>query len=136
PRRFEEEDSRFFYGREQESRDLLAFVVSEPLVLFYAQSGAGKSSLINTSLIPGLRKENFDVLPVGRVGSNLPEGIDDVRNIYTFNLLSNLEPDEDPNKFTRTVLADYLEETGGGNGKRPYRVLIIDQFEEVVTHHP
>ena len=136
PRRFEEQDARFFYGREQESRDLLAFVVSEPLVLFYAQSGAGKSSLIHTSLIPGLRQDNFHVLPVGRVGGNLPKGVTEVRNIFTFNLLSNLEPEADPAKFTKTMLTDYLAQPGGDNVKRPYRVLIIDQFEEIVTHHP
>ena len=136
PRRFEEQDAPFFYGREKESRDLLAFVVSEPPVLFYAQSGAGKSSLINTSLVPGLRDDNFEVLPVGRVGGNLPEGISEVRNIYTFNLLSNLEPEADPNRFTKTMLTDYLSKRTGSNGQRSYRVLIIDQFEEVVTHHP
>lgn len=135
PRTFEEKDKSFFYGREREARDLLAFVISEPLVLFYAQSGAGKSSLINTRLIPGLRAEGFKVLPVGRVGGNLPEGIAEVRNIFTFNLLSNLEHDADPARFTRTLLTDYLSQTEGQGGQ-PHRVLIIDQFEEIVTHHP
>ena len=66
PRTFARADSGMFFGREQEARDLLARVISERLLLFYAQSGAGKSSLINTRLAPGLEDEGFAVLPVAR----------------------------------------------------------------------
>ncbi len=133
PRPFEEKD-RYFFGREREARDLLAFVISEPLVLFYAQSGAGKSSIVNTSLIPGLRKEEFTVLPIGRVGGELPDNIGSVRNIYTFNLLSNLEQEADPSGFTQLLLTDYLAQLGEKNGRKP-TILIIDQFEEIITTH-
>jgi hypothetical protein len=78
PRTFEEGDANIFFGREREARDLLSLVISEPLVLFYAQSGAGKSSVINTRLIPGLREEGFMVLPVARVGGEIPEGVSEV----------------------------------------------------------
>jgi putative ribosome biogenesis GTPase RsgA len=54
PRTFTREQRHLYFGREREARDLLACVLSERLVLFYAQSGAGKSSLINTQLVPGL----------------------------------------------------------------------------------
>jgi ribosome biogenesis GTPase len=53
PRTFSRAQSHLFFGREAEARDLLARVISERLLLFYAQSGAGKSSLIN-ALQPGL----------------------------------------------------------------------------------
>lgn len=134
PGPFEEEDGRFFYGREREARDLIAFVISEPLILFYAQSGAGKSSLINTRLIPGLRDHDFSVLPVGRVGGGLPDGIGHVRNIFTFNLLSTLEEEADPSQYTHTMLTQYLQQKA--NGHKQHRVLVIDQFEEIVTNHP
>ncbi|MCB2056719.1 MAG: hypothetical protein KDE30_02215, partial [Novosphingobium sp.] len=45
-----------YFGREREARDLLSLVIAERLTLFYAQSGAGKSSLLNTRLIPALRE--------------------------------------------------------------------------------
>lgn len=135
PRTFEEKDAPFFYGREREARDLFAFVISEPLVLFYAQSGAGKSSLINTSLIPNLRQEGFHALPVGRVGGNLPDAISDVRNIFTFNLLSNLDKEADPAQYTQSMLTDYLTKTHQNKNGAP-RVLIVDQFEEILTSHP
>ena len=47
PRTFQEKEADRFFGREREARELVALVVSERLTLFYAQSGAGKSSLIN-----------------------------------------------------------------------------------------
>ena len=52
PRTFSEKEAHLFFGREREARDLLALVLSERLVLFYARSGAGKSSLLYTRLIP------------------------------------------------------------------------------------
>ena len=72
PRTFQEEEADRFFGREREARELLALVVSERLTLFYAQSGAGKSSLLNARVIPRLRdQEGFTVLPVGRVSGVL-----------------------------------------------------------------
>ena len=69
PRTFGYEQRHLFFGREHEARDLLARVLSERLLLFYAQSGAGKSSLLYTRLIPQLQEEKgFVVLPVGRGG--------------------------------------------------------------------
>ena len=65
PRTFTYEDRERFFGRESEAAALLARVISQRLLLFYAQSGAGKSSLINTRLVPKLREAGFAVLPVG-----------------------------------------------------------------------
>ncbi len=43
PRFFTLADRKYFFGREREACDLLARVIAERLVLFYAQSGAGKA---------------------------------------------------------------------------------------------
>ena len=76
PRTFTAADRKRFFGRETEAAGLLARVVSERLLLFYAQSGAGKSSLLRTRLIPQLQEERgFVVLPVGRVSGELPAGV-------------------------------------------------------------
>ena len=74
PRPFDEEDATRgrYHGREHEARDLLALVSRERLVLFYSQSGAGKSSLLRASLLPGLRQLGFDVLPIARVSGARP----------------------------------------------------------------
>lgn len=140
PRTFEEDHKEFFFGRDNEARQLLSMVISERLVLFYSQSGAGKSSLINTRLRPGLYEEGFTVLPTARVGGALPEGVSDVDNIFMFNLIASLNPtDDDPGHFTQTTLHHYLQSlkdatpTTDEYGQEKAWVLIIDQFEEIVT---
>jgi WD40 repeat protein len=146
PRTFEEKEGHLFFGREREARDLLWLVMSEPMTLFYAPSGAGKSSLINTRLVPGLRREGFEVLPIGRVSGELPEDTSEVKNIFVFNLLLSLaESHKAIEKLTHTSLNEYLAQTRPSEPEqsidrldddaRPSRVLIIDQFEEIFTVH-
>ncbi|MBP7960950.1 MAG: hypothetical protein KBG20_01440 [Caldilineaceae bacterium] len=163
PRTFTYADRNRYFGRENEAQALLARVISQRLVLFYAQSGAGKSSLINTRLVPDLRDAGFGVLPVGRVGGDLPDGVSKVGNIYLFNLLLNLDASEEIQpEFANLTLTNFLgglvsddgkswtydpalaeshQHDAAGDGEdngeyenAPY-VLIIDQFEEIVTTH-
>jgi hypothetical protein len=166
PRTFTEPDGKYYFGREQEARDLTARIVSERLLLFYAQSGAGKSSLINTRVIPRLRdEEGFIVLPVGRVSGELPPGVGGVENIYAFNLMNSLDQSSgDPGRLAGVRLTDFLarlarETAVDEEGKRvtrwvykpdleidrggaagyvpgPRFALVIDQFEEIITSNP
>ena len=162
PRTFQREQAHLFFGRDQEARDLLARVVSERLLLFYAQSGAGKSSLINTQLIPALEKEGFAVLPVGRVSGELPAGVSQVDNIFLFNLMFSLDQGGgDAARLVRLSLSEFLARLASEDGEhwkydesisletgpdpvagsvvepaaaQPF-VLIVDQFEELITTH-
>lgn len=146
PRPFQSNDSRRFFGREREARDLLSLVVSERLVLFYAQSGAGKSSLINARLVPGLKKRGFAVLPVGRVSGR--SETKQAENIFVFNLLTGLDEGKiDSQRLARMTLPEYLSELTfeGTNdaevdaslapGDIQPLALIIDQSEEIFTNH-
>ena len=156
PRSFTREERDFFFGRDREARDLLSLVLSRRLVLFYAQSGAGKTSLINTSLIPGLEENGRAVLPVGRVGGELPVDTTEADNIFTFSLMSQLDQDgTDPALLARLELSAFLRDLVSADGHTyryeppgdneqpqespedgPIYVLIIDQFEEILTAHP
>lgn len=159
PRTFTQEEGHLFFGRDVEARELMSLIISERLVLFYAQSGAGKSSLINARLIPQLRESGYAVLPVGRVSGALPAGIDEVENIYVFNLLLSLdESDGDPQRFVQMKLTDFLKNLTSLDGRHYYYdetlrddqllmadneefeqlpyILIIDQFEELITTYP
>ena len=71
-----------------DSADSFEPTSANPVVL-YAQSGAGKTSLLNAGLAPLLTEEGFEILPVARVRGFEPEGIDlsDIANIYVFNTL-------------------------------------------------
>ena len=139
PRTFREEEAEFFFGREQESRDLLSLVLAERLVLFYAQSGAGKSSLINTKLRPELVQEGYTLFPAARLNGNLPGGIPEVSNIFIFNLIVGL--DQNRHALVDLVdltLSEYLtlrrsELTGDDAASDAPQLLVIDQFEEIFT---
>lgn len=148
PRPFEEADAQAgrYYGREREARDLLALVARERLVLFYAQSGAGKSSLLRASLIPGLRDLGFDVLPIGRVTSAAPVAAEPgVANVFVYDLIRSLneglpERDRTPaGALMKTTLAEFLGGTAADDPDAASRlaptVLLVDQFEEIVTGH-
>jgi WD40 repeat protein len=152
PRTFKTAEAHLFFGREREAQDLLALVVSEQLLLFYAQSGAGKSSIINTRLIPALQERKFEVLPIGRVGGEVPPD-SEVDNVFVYNLITSLDQSgQNPERFARMELADFLPDLVSRDGNRYQyddsavepgadeteykiwpRVLIIDQFEEILT---
>jgi hypothetical protein len=170
PRTFEEAEADRFFGREREARELVALVVNERLTLFYAQSGAGKSSLINARLIPQLRDvESFAVLPVGRVSGVVPDGVDPttIDNIFVYHLILGLsqklaeraaqsadDTAAGPPDLQHTSLARFLSGESGPDpvtetdhtGANPPaaqstedlmpHVLIIDQFEELLTTYP
>jgi WD40 repeat protein len=153
PRTFRKEEGHLFFGRDREARDLTALVVSEKIVLFYAQSGAGKSSLINTRLIPDLEEKLFEVLPVARVSGDAPQG-GEVENIYVYNLIrSLLRRETDPRMLSGLTLPQFLAKLNEDENGYFYdpnlaipiraslemtpwpRALIIDQFEEVFSTH-
>ena len=159
PRTFAYADRKRYFGREREARDLLALVGSQRLVLFYAPSGAGKSSLINTRLAPQLQEKGLFVLPVARVTGELPAGVDNVENIFLFNLMLSLDQGHDgkggdPGPLKDLSLNRFLTGLTSEEGQSWYfdpsvasgeadraeytvanTVLIIDQFEEIITTH-
>ena len=149
PRPYERGDRHNFYGRNREARDLLSLILSERVVLFYAQSGAGKTSLLNAQIIPALEKEGFNVLPVARVGGDLPPWINpqSVGNIFVYSAFLGLAERPTPKRRERVTLAatltdhtllSYLREHLPVEEPSPdYKppILILDQFEEILTTH-
>jgi WD40 repeat protein len=129
PLAFEEKDAAWFFGRDADAQTLTALTVSERLVLFCAQSGAGKTSLINARLIPELSDLEFNVLPVARVSGELPSRATP-HNVYAYCTLKTLAKTRRP----EDTLDGFLRTSRDGDS-RP-RVLILDQFEEILSAHP
>ena len=122
PRPFEQIESKYFFGRDEETKILSGLVVSHQLSLFYAQSGAGKSSLLRAGLLPRLTRktrvgadenaylyQTMHVLPIVTVGRGVPPStVGGIKNVYAFSALLTLFPDADPNKLGGQTLVEAL----------------------------
>jgi WD40 repeat protein len=143
------------YGRDREADQLLDTLIAERVVLLHSPSGAGKTSLIQAALLGLLRQQNFRVLPTVRVGLPLPAGLPAPAgpppNRYLLSALLSLEegfPAEQRLPLAELAaqaalakpgpagpprgLAAYLKQRWGGPQPEA-RVLVFDQFEEVLT---
>lgn len=152
PLPYTEEHRDYFFGRDREAEGLVAQVAVNRLCLFYAPSGAGKSSLLHARLVPTLRTTGrFIVLPVTRVGAGGDQRpVGDETNIYVHNLLSwlgrdqnsatgnNSQPESDAIQTTlATALARHLTHGPEISERNEHaHLLIIDQFEEILTTYP
>lgn len=142
PQPFEQEDKDRFFGREREANELLSLVIANRMSLLYAQSGAGKTSLLNAKLYPMLWEREFDVLPVARVRGLIPNDIppSEVPNPFAFNtLISWADDDTDVYSLSNLTLAEYLRKRPRPNdssGLPAPRIIIFDQFEELFTAYP
>lgn len=142
PRPFGRDEKDLFFGRDREARDLCSLVVAHPIVLLYAASGAGKSSLLNAGLIPLLEARGYEVLPPARVSGRIPRAIktSEVNNVYVFNVLSSWAgPSVDPRDLVKADIASFLAglpDRTDAAGERVLRVVLLDQFEELFTFAP
>jgi hypothetical protein len=139
------------YGRDREARKLVDLLLAERIVLLHSPSGAGKTSLIQAALVPALAKARFEVLPLVRVNARppaAPEPPEERTNRYVYSTILSLEAAgsgqaRDPVRFARLPLplVAYLKarartaQPSPREGARP-RLLIFDQFEEVLTADP
>src|SRR5207247_4085411 len=107
-----------------------------------AQSGAGKTSLLNAQIIPLLEKRGSEVYGAVRVGGELPKGVTlaNVDNVYTYNALMTLEAQtHDPGHLQGLTLQRYLKARPRPEltpGIAPLRVVVFDQFEEIFSSFP
>jgi hypothetical protein len=109
PRPFTEADAKIFFGRESELAALTAEVLSTQIVLLYASSGSGKSSLINAGLVPVMRGEDFKVSQV-RV-----------------NTLASSDEQPPVDLLSKAIRNSALQ------GSTQPSLLVLDQFEEIMV---
>jgi hypothetical protein len=137
PTPFEESDSDRFFGRQREIEELLSLIIAHRAVLVYAQSGAGKTSLLRAGVIPVLKHRSFNVLPPARVEGLIPMGItpDQIKNIFAFHALRAWTETRDT--LVRCELAAFLKTVvpsiSSDDELPPPTVIILDQFEEFFT---
>jgi WD40 repeat protein len=127
------------YGRDRETDELIRLLTVDRIVLLYATSGAGKTSLVQAKLTKRLEDEGFHVLPVARL-SNWPlkECLSEQANRYVCSLLYDWEsghPQDEPAlaDFSGIELHSYLSQRSWLRMESKPKVIIIDQFEEILT---
>jgi GH24 family phage-related lysozyme (muramidase) len=139
PRPFERADRPLFFGRDRETQELLSLVVAHRVVLLYASSGAGKTSLVNAGLLPLLEEEEgFQTFAPARVaGAEAPPS---GANPFVHNVIANWRRDVGGEDSTPDAsLAGFLrtqEHPVDAEGIAAARVVVFDQFEEVFTLYP
>jgi len=141
PRPFKREDRELFFGRDLETKKVANLVSTHPAVLLYAQSGAGKSSLLNAGVVPALQEDSVQVLPITRVYGLDPENLPtELRNIYMLNALYGWAGDDyEITELASMSLDDYLSTIYRPRDSFDVpvrRVVIFDQFEELFKHYP
>lgn len=155
---YTEEDVKIFKGRNIEAKALEYIVIHNDFSVCYAESGEGKTSLINAGLIPMLRKEKM--FPVHIIFNDNDFNIDNPSADYFDNIVFakisdtiSLTRIANPNNRENTTgkLWKYkdLEWTSTNTSKtlgerlrtefitdgeeKLFPILIFDQFEEVFT---
>ena len=142
PRPFGRDDASIFFGRDREASELMSLIIAHPVVLIYAQSGAGKTSLLSAKVIPLLEARRSEVFGSARVSGDLPQGLrsGDVKNIYVFNALLSLQKDlPDPACLSQETLPHFFgsrTRAAAADGVASRRIIIFDQFEEIFTTTP
>lgn len=127
---YSEEDAPFFFGREKETRLIIANLFASSLTLLYGASGVGKSSVLRAGVAYNLR-ERDDVLvvafnswqsePVAKLKAEVTEAA----------LRAGAEPINAPASAT---LAEFLAAYADGLDRR--LMIVLDQFEEYFLYHP
>lgn len=140
PQPFQRTDWKRFFGREESTDELFSLVLASRVVILYAQSGVGKSSIVNAGLCPLLERNGFNVLPIARVQGGLPAGKTALQlgNPYVYFTVASWSeqvPDAAAEGALNATLARLPRETDR-YGDPVYRLLIFDQFEELFTSFP
>lgn len=143
PRPFEKEDSDRFFGRTRETEELLSLIIAHRAVLVYAQSGAGKSSLLRAGVIKRLEEQQYQVLRSARVHGLLPNDVppESVQNIFVYHALqywtAKLPSDQSIKDHAKTTFSEFLKPLvatpAAEDDSSPPLILIFDQFEEFFT---
>ena len=155
---YTEEDVKIFEGRSKETKSLEYLVIHNDFSVCYAESGEGKTSLINAGLIPMLRKEKMFPIHIffndndfnienpsvnyfdNIVFTKISEKISQAKIPYSNNRRTTQKQSveyknlEWTNTNTSKTLGERLRTESITNGEEKlFPILIFDQFEEVFT---
>ncbi|AFZ11646.1 WD40 repeat-containing protein [Crinalium epipsammum PCC 9333] len=134
---FDEAHQELFFGRQRVINELYAHLSKRekpPLTVVLGASGTGKSSLVKAGLLPRLREKQWQIIEPSRPGKSpfaaLAKAVLHATNasarddLNCINMLSE-KLQQAPQTFTEMVSL--------GNNSEQKLILVIDQFEELIT---
>jgi len=136
---FREIDAPYFFGRELFTERLTDTLDEKLMAAVIGPSGSGKSSVVFAGLLPRLRQRDKWTVIEMRPGSRPFVSLANACMEY-------LEPDFSVTRRMVEVkrlaeslrsgeldVEDIIARISSGNGKKSYRLLVVDQFEELYT---
>jgi hypothetical protein len=133
-RAFEEDEQFLFFGRNEDIRRLYAQVLANSIVVLFAKSGIGKSSLLSAGLVPLLDYDRFQTVKVRYQNTatnpteTLKKALEDFLDEKTLKAQTGFSAADAPLwEYIRACRFERYEETA-------VPVLVFDQFEEFFEH--
>jgi WD40 repeat protein len=135
---YEEEDARFFFGRERDREIIRANLAARRLTLLYGESGVGKSSVLRAGVVHELRERALQNIAEGRPPQFVPVVFSSWRDDPVSSLVAAVrravaelvgETDGSPASRLEDGLAGLAARAGGE------LLLVLDQFEEYFLYH-
>lgn len=150
-RPFSKEEANIFFGRANEAKKLYNLIMLDKVVVLFAKSGRGKSSLINAVLTPLFEGNNDSYIPVevrlGNVQGDQSTPLEKLMmklkdavplpddNFLIDKLIDDSASANQENKYQyHYQLWPYLKKLQISQHKKV--LLIFDQFEEFFRHSP
>ena len=135
---FTEDQSAYFFGRDEEVRELLRRVERKALTVLFGQSGLGKSSLLQAGLFPRLRLAGFCPVYVRLDhGPEAPPLNEQIKSLV-FQITAAVGTwTRNGSTVTGETLWEFFhhrdDHLHDADGKLITPVLVFDQFEELFT---
>ena len=126
PYPFEEAQANLFFGREREAKELFYMIAAERLVVLFAKSGIGKTSLLQAGVTPKLRQANIDPITI-RFNDTSKSPLQIFKDTFCEKTNQNVDNQD----ITLWELLKNTKLTQHDEAQTP--LLVLDQFEELFT---
>lgn len=127
-------EGEILYGRDDDIRDLTQCVLRDKYTLLYGKSGIGKSSILNSAIIPALRRNGFTPIVI-RLSHREGNYIEQIHKTISETIGENGIHEEISRKGDKETLYEYLHRHTfwKQDNTRAELFLLFDQFEEIFT---
>ncbi len=134
---YTEEQAHLFFGREQETQELLRLIQRETLTVLFGRSGLGKTSMLRAGVFPRLRQEGyFPVVLRLDYSAHAASPVEQVKALTeTAARAGGIDIESVQDNTQTETLWEYFHRVHfwGPRNDRLTPVLVFDQFEEIFT---